>query len=197
MLLWINLFIIFLPPTLLNGMPLKPVAWSGAHTDPILAMMCDKLTKCLDGKNRLNLMEAMEDVFIDPQGWCYCQLQLDKVGAISLTNSRWGEIRVVALVTALVHVLEKVVPLGVEKIGWLREDTRAVGCSLPFQKHIIYIKPSGVLHPLDGVGTTLHEMGHHMVHHYGHHYTKEGGWHCQAWQDATKFLTVTLRVSKI
>ena len=159
--------------------------------------MCDKLTKCLDRKNHPNLMKAMEDVFMDPQGRCYCQLQLDQVGAISLTNSRWGEIRVMALVTALVHVLEKVAPLGVEKIGWLREDARAVGCILPCRKHKIFIKISGVLHPLDVVGTTLHEMGHHMVHRYGHHHTKKGGWHCQTWQDATKFLTVALRVSKI
>ena len=118
--------------------------------------MCDKLTKCLDRKNHPNLMKAMEDVFMDPQGRCYCQLQLGQVGAISLTNSRWGEIRVMALLTALVHVLEKVVPLGVEKIGWLREDARAVGCILPFRKHKIFIKPSG---PRLNIKTVLSTYG--------------------------------------
>ena len=125
-------------------------------TTTATATMCDKLTKCLDRKNHPNLMKAMEGVFMDPQGRCYCQLQLGQVGAISLTNSRWGEIRVMALLTALVHVLEKVVPLGVEKIGWLREDARAVGCILPFRKHKIFIKPSG---PRLNIKTVLSTYG--------------------------------------
>ena len=176
-------------------MPLKPVAWSGAHSDPVLATMCDKLEKSIQ-KNHPSWLNAMRRVIMDTPGRCYCQYQLDTLGSMSIPRFTWGEIEVMNLVTALVHLLNAVLPLGVTEVRWLRSDYQAVGCVLPFRKETIFVKAMHVLHPLDVVATTIHEIAHHMVQRCGHNH-ELGGSHCKAWADATRFLTVLLWVSKI
>ena len=159
--------------------------------------MCDILEQSLKRrKSHPNLLKAMAGVVMDPLGRCVGQHELDTVGTMTLPKSTWGEVRVRALVTALVHVLCTVIKLGVKEVQWLRHDYPAVGCVLPFWKHTIFIKAMHVLHPLDVVGTTIHEMAHHMVSRCGHHH-ESGDNHCKWWEDATKYLTVLLRVSEI
>ena len=158
--------------------------------------MCDILEQSLKRRSHPNLLKAMAGVVMDPLGRCVCQHELDTVGTMTLPKSTWGEVRVRALVTALVHVLSTVIKLGVKEVQWLRHDYPAVGCVLPYRKHTIFIKAMNVLHPLDVVGTTIHEMAHHMVSRCGHHH-ESGDKHCKSWEDAAKYLTVLLRVSEI
>ena len=195
-LLWINVFIIFLPPTLMNGMSLKPVAWSGAHTDPVLATMCDKLEKTIQKGCHLSWLNTMKQVIMDIPGRCYCQHQLDTLGTMTIPRFRCGEAEVMNLVTALVHLLNAVLPLGVTTVCWLQMDFQAVGCVLPFRKDTIFVKAANVLHPLEVVATTIHELAHHMVQRCGHNH-EIGESHCKAWDDATRYLTVLLWVSRI
>ena len=117
------------------------------------------------------------------------------VGVHDIAPTVWDELRVMTLVTELVHLIGSFVE--VKKVEWLREDVRAVGCVLPFMTDTIFIRAANLLHPLDAIGTTLHELGHVFVRRCGH-FHRPGESHCEAWKDATKLLTVLLwRVSRI
>ena len=99
------------------------------------------------------------------------------------------------LVTELVHALAGF--LGVKKVEWLQEDVPAVGCFLPFITDTIFIRAAKILHPLDAISTTLHELGHVLVRRCRHVHSPRQT-HCEAWKDATKLLTALVRkVSRI
>ena len=142
-----------------------------------------------------DIAPVMERVIFDRHGRCVPQHQLDQLGYMTLPPTVWDELRVMTLVTELVHLIGSFVE--VKKVEWLREDVRAVGCVLPFMTDTIFIRASNLLHPLDAIGTTLHELGHVFVRRCGH-FHRPGESHCEAWKDATKLLTVLLwRVSRI
>ena len=137
----------------------------------------------------------MDRVIVDSNGRCLPQHQLDQMGYMTLAPSVWDELRVMALVTELVHALEGF--LWEKKVEWLRADVPAAGCFLPFITGTIFIKAAKVLHPLDAISTTLHELG-HVLERRCRHVHRPGQTHCEAWKDATKLLTALLRkVSRI
>ena len=142
-----------------------------------------------------DIAPVMERVIFDRHGRCAPQHQLDQLGYMTLPPTVWDELRVMTLVTELVHLIGSFVE--VKKVEWLREDVRAVGCVLPFMTDTVFIRAANLLHPLDAIGTTLHELGHVFVRGCGH-FHRPGESHCEAWKDATKLLTVLLwRVSRI
>ena len=150
------------------------------------------------------VIRAMDRVTFDTHGRCIPQHQLDTLGYMTLHHpppppppppTIWDELRVMALVTELVEAIGNFVE--VKKVQWLREDVRLIGYVLPFMTDTIFIRAGKLLHPLDAIGTTLHELGHVFVRHCGH-YHRPGQSHCEAWRNATKLLTVLLcRVSRI
>ena len=89
-----------------------PVAWSGAHIDPVLATMCDELEKIMQKGCHHSWVNTMKLVIMDIPGRCYCQHQLDTLGTMAIHRFRWGEVEVMNLVTAVVHLLNAVLPLA-------------------------------------------------------------------------------------
>ena len=141
------------------------------------------------------VLRAMDRVTFDTHGRCIPQHQLDTLGYMTLPPTIWDELRVMALVTQLVEAIGNFVE--VKNVQWLREDVRSVGCVLLFMTDTIFIRPGKLLHPLDAIGTTLHELGHVFVRRC-RHYHRPGQSHCEAWRDATKLLTELLcSVSRI
>ena len=51
-------------------------------------------------------VREMERVIVDPHGRCVPQHQLDQVGYMTLAPLGWDGLRVMALVTELVHAME-------------------------------------------------------------------------------------------
>ena len=143
-----------------------------------------------------HIMAAMDAVTVDKAGRCYCQYNLEEFGSLSLTSSEWGEVKVMQLITEVVHVMDAALELQMNEIAWWREDSKLVGCILPFMLDVILVKPANVLHPLDAVSTVIHELAHIYVEQCGHkHKGLES--HCMAWEKATRYLTVIFGVRKI
>ena len=58
----------------------------------------------------------------------------------------------------------------------------------------VFLRASGILHPMDVISTVLHELAHVFVEVSGHHHRKGSELHCIAWVEATQFLTVLFGV---
>ena len=141
-----------------------------------------------------HIVEAMDTVIIDDDNRCFCQHQLDESGSMSLTSSSWGDVKAMTLATEVVEIMNHALQLGLQEIKWLRDDSEMMGCVLPFMLDTIFLRASGVLHPLDMISTVLHELAHIYVEKCGHHHKKGSQSHCQAWVEATQFLTVLFGV---
>ena len=158
--------------------------------------MCDFIKNVLQESLPPHIMAAMDAVIVDKSGRCYCQYNLEEFGSLSLTSSEWGEVKVMQLITEVVHVMDAALELQIKEIAWLREDSKLVGCILPFMLDVIFVKPANVLHPLDAVSTVIHELAHIYVEQCGHKH-KGSESHCMAWEKTTRYLTVIFGVSKI
>ena len=155
-----------------------------------MSAYCNFLKRAIQSRMPVEFVREMDRVIVDSHGRCLPQHQLDQVGYMTLAPSVWDELRVMTLVTELLHALAGF--LGVKKVEWLQEDLPAVGCFLPFVTDTIFVRAAKVLHPLDAISTTLHELGHVLVRHCRHVHSLYQI-HCEAWKDATKLLTALVR----
>ena len=111
----------------------------------------------------------------------FANYELEELGSTYLTSSVWREVEVMALTKEVVEVMEDAFALGIHEIKWLCEDCDLTGCVLPFKLGTIFLRPSNILHPMDIISTTLHELAHVFVEQCGHHHRRGSESHCQAW----------------
>ena len=115
-----------------------------------------------------HIMAAMDAVTVNKAGRCYCQYNLEEFGILFLTSSECGEMKVMQLITEVVHVMDAAMAIQINEIAWLREDSKLAECILPFMWDVIFVKPANVLRSLDAVSTMIHELTHIYVEKFGH-----------------------------
>ena len=74
-----------------------------------------------------HIMATTDAVTVGKAGRCYCQYNLEEFGSLSLTSSEWREVKVMHLITEIIHVMDAALELQINEIAWLREDRQQTG----------------------------------------------------------------------